>query len=313
MRHFVVFFALGLACAQTPAPKPAATAPAAPKPAAPKPAPAATPAPAKSAAPADPVVIQIGAEKITKAQYERIIEALPEQARSQAQGAQKRRFAEQIAEIKAMVQEARTRKIDQQDKIRTAIALQADTFLASTLYQQLNESLKPTDAQLQAHFDKNKNQYEQVTAKHILIRFQGSRVPLKDGQKDLSDEEALAKSNEIRKKLQGGANFDEVAKAESDDAGSGAQGGSLGSFGRGQMVPTFEAAAFALPVGQLSEPVKSPFGYHLILVSDHKSKSFDEVRADIEKQIKPQLMQELVEGIRKKALIKIDDEYFGKP
>jgi parvulin-like peptidyl-prolyl isomerase len=190
--------------------------------------------------------------------------------------------------------------------------LQADTFLASTLYQQLNDSLKPTDAQLRAHYERNRNQYEQVTAKHILIRFQGSRVPLKEGQKDLTDEEALAKANEIRGKLQGGASFEEVARAESDDTGSGAQGGSLGSFGRGQMVPTFEAAAFSLPVGQLSEPVKSPFGYHLILVSDHSSRSFDEVRGEIEKQIKPQLMQEVIEGIRKKALIRIDEVYFGR-
>ena len=317
MKHLLPLFAVTLACAQTPAPKPAAPAstpakPPAAKPADPKPA-AAKPAAAKPAPnPADPVVIEIGAEKITQSQYERIIEALPEQARAQAQGAQKRRFAEQIAEIKAMVQEAKARKVDQQEKIKTAIALQADTFLASTLYQQLNESVKATEAQLQAHFEKNKGQYEQVTAKHILIRFQGSQVPLKAGQKDLTDEEALAKAQSLRKKLQDGANFDELAKAESDDSGSGAQGGSLGSFGRGQMVPTFEAAAFSLPVGTLSEPVKSPFGYHLILVSDHKAKSFADVRGEIEKQIKPQLMQEVIEGIRKKALIKIDDTYFGK-
>jgi peptidyl-prolyl cis-trans isomerase C len=306
MKQLLPFIALCVVCAQTPAPKPpAAKAPAA-QPAAPKP--AAQP----PAAPADPVVLEVGGEKITRSQYERIVEALPEQARAQATGPQKRRFAEQIAEIKAMVQEARLRKVDQEEKIRTAIALQADTFLASTLYQQLNDSLKPTDAQLRAHYERNRNQYEQVTAKHILIRFQGSRVPLKEGQKDLTDEEALAKANEIRGKLQGGASFEEVARAESDDTGSGAQGGSLGSFGRGQMVPTFEAAAFSLPVGQLSEPVKSPFGYHLILVSDHSSRSFDEVRGEIEKQIKPQLMQEVIEGIRKKALIRIDEVYFGR-
>ena len=135
---------------------------------------------------------------------------------------------------------------------------------------------------------------DEVRAHHILV-------------------DAKEKATEIADKLAKGGDFAALAKEFSKDPGSKDSGGDLGFFGRGQMVPTFEAAAFALPVGQLSEPVKSPFGYHLILVSDHKSKSFDEVRGDIEKQIKPQLMQELVEGIRKKALIKIDDEYFGKP
>jgi len=82
----------------------------------------------------------------------------------------------------------------------------------------------------------------------------------------------------LRKKIQAGADFAELARQESDDAGSGANGGDLGSFRRGQMVPTFEQAAFAMQPGDLSEPVKTPFGYHVIKVEAKESKSFDEVR-----------------------------------
>src|ERR1017187_9098563 len=80
---------------------------------------------------------------------------------------------------------------------------------------------------------------------------------LKKDAKELTDEEALAKAQEIRKKLVDGADFATLAKAESDDAGSGANGGDLGTFGKGRMVPAFEQVAFTIAVGELSEPVKS--------------------------------------------------------
>ncbi|MBX9602589.1 MAG: peptidylprolyl isomerase [Bryobacteraceae bacterium] len=306
MKLFFPLLPLGLLCAQAPVPAPK---PAAVKPAVVKPKPAAA---APKTASADPVVITVGTQKITQSQYEKLIEALPERTRAEASGPNRRRFAEQIAEIRAMVTEAEARKIDQQEQVKLQLGLQRDTFLASTMYQQMLANLKVTDAQVQAYYDQHKNEWEQVTAKHILVRFQGSRVPVREGQKDLTEAEALARAQELRKKLTEGAKFDEVAKADSDDTGTGARGGELGTFGRGQMVPAFETAAFAAKPGELSEPVKSPFGYHLILVTDHKTKDLAAARPDIEKQLKPQMAQQAVEEIRKKAGIVLDETYFGK-
>lgn len=312
MKLFFPLLPLGLLCAQAPAPapKPTAVKPAAVKPKPAAPAAAKTPAPAPAAN--DPVVITVGTQKITQSQYEKLIEALPERTRAEANGPNRRRFAEQIAEIRAMVAEAEARKIHQQEQVKLQLGLQRDTFLASTMYQQMQANMKVTDAQIQAYYDQHKNEWEQVTAKHILVRFQGSRVPVREGQKDLTEAEALARVQELRKKLVDGAKFDELAKADSDDTGTGARGGDLGTFGRGQMVPVFETAAFAAKPGELSEPVKSPFGYHLILVTDHKTKDLAAARPEIEKQLKPQMAQQAVEEIRKKAGIVLDETYFGK-
>jgi peptidyl-prolyl cis-trans isomerase D len=87
---------------------------------------------------------------------------------------------------------------------------------------------------------------------------------------------ALDRAREVRQEILDGADFADVAERESVDPGSAARGGELGSFTRGQMVPPFEEAAFSLPIGQLSDPVQSAFGYHIIEVL---SREDDEVEA----------------------------------
>jgi parvulin-like peptidyl-prolyl isomerase len=135
---------------------------------------------------------------------------------------------------------------------------------------------------------------------------------LKPNEKDLTDEEALAKAQDIRKKILAGADFATLAKAESDDAGSGAKGGDLGTFKHGQMVPAFDQAAFALPVDQLSEPVKTQFGYHIIKVTSRSAKTFDESKAQIEKDLKPKLAKEAMDQLKAHTPVTLNDGYFGK-
>src|SRR5262249_3558374 len=208
---------------------------------------------------ADPVVLTIGSEKITKSQFEQIISGLPDQQKTLAQSpAGKRRLAEQLSELKTLAQEARTRKMDQNPKIRSQIALATDQVLAQNLFQDLANSTPADDAALKAYYDQHKQEYDQVKARHILIRYKGSQVPLKPNQKDLTEEEALAKAKEIHDKIAAGGDFKKLAETESDDAGTAPNGGELGAFGKGRMVPQFEQAAFAAAPGKITDPVKSP-------------------------------------------------------
>lgn len=272
---------------------------------------AAKPAPEVTAA-ADPVVLTVGSEKMTKSQFETFVAALPDQLRAQANGPNKRKFAEQVVELKALAYEARRRKLDQSADVQQKIALQTDNVLASEVFRIVSAGVKVDDAALKAYYDQHKNDYQEVKASHILIRFKGSQVPLRAGQKELTEEEALAKAKEIREKLVKGGDFAAIAKTESDDAGSGANGGSLGTFGHGRMIPVFEQAAFTLPIGEISQPVKSQFGFHIIKVEERTSKSLDEVKPQIEGQLKPELARKAVEEVRKTVPSSIDDGYFGK-
>jgi parvulin-like peptidyl-prolyl isomerase len=181
------------------------------------------------------------------------------------------------------------------------------------LYQNILAAAKPDEATTRAYYDAHKSEYVEVKARHILIRFKGSPVPLRAGQKELTEEEALAKAQDIRKKLADGGDFDAIAKAESDDVGSGSKGGDLGSFGHGRMVPAFETVAFSIPIGQLSEPVKSQFGYHIIKVESRQEKTYAEVRADIEKKLQPETAKKEVDALRAATPVVLDPNYFGPP
>ena len=113
---------------------------------------------------------------------------------------------------------------------------------------------------------------EQVRASHILIK------------SDKDDAAAKAKAEALLKQVKSGADFAALAKKNSEDEGSAKNGGDLDYFGRGRMVKEFEDAAFSLQPGQMSDVVKSPFGYHIIKVVDHKpaiTKSIADVRQQI--------------------------------
>ena len=100
---------------------------------------------------------------------------------------------------------------------------------------------------------------DQVSASHILLAYEGAMR----SSATRSQEEALAQITELKAKIDGGEAFADVAAASSD-CPSGAKGGSLGDFGRGQMIKEFEDAAFSMEVGDMSDVVETAFGYHLI-------------------------------------------------
>lgn len=142
-----------------------------------------------------------------------------------------------------------------------------------------------TDEQLHQYYENNISQYsspEERQARHILIQ-----IP--EGADEAAVNEAHTKAEALLKRIRAGESFADLAKANSDDPGSAENGGDLGQFGRGIMEPDFEKAAFALKEGEVSEPVLTSFGYHLIklekIVAGDK-KPFESVKAEIEAQMK---------------------------
>ncbi|HET7294165.1 MAG TPA: SurA N-terminal domain-containing protein [Vicinamibacteria bacterium] len=136
------------------------------------------------------------------------------------------------------------------------------------------DALRPhvsvTEREVELEYEKRKDelkQGEQVCASHVLVKVKG------DAGEGHPDDEARAIAEGLRAELVKGADFASVAKRASEDKGSAANGGDLGCFGRGAMVPPFEDAAFGLKAGQLSELVKTPYGYHVIRVSAHREET----------------------------------------
>jgi len=257
------------------------------------------------------IVLTVNGEKLTAADYEELIKSLPPQYQTYAKGPGKRAFAEQLIQLKILSADAVKDKLDQDPKVQAQLNFSRQNVLAALMFQNIQDSVKVDDAAIQKYYDAHKSDYDTVKASHILIRVKGAPMPAVPGKPELTDEEALAKAKAIRARVVGGEDFATVAKAESDDSGSGAKGGDLGEFKHGMMVPPFEQAAFAAKVGEITEPVKSPFGYHIIKVESHTTKSLAEAKPDIIAKLKPEMARQEVEARRKAAKVDIDDSYFG--
>ncbi len=153
-----------------------------------------------------------------------------------------------------------------------------------------SDKVQVSDTEAKNYYEQNKDKYtqkEQVRAKHILIS---------PTAKKISDEEALKLAEKIYNQLKKGADFDKLAKQYSDDPGSKNKGGDLGFFPKGRMVKPFEDTAFSLKVGQISKPVKTRYGYHIIKViakKQAKTQTFEEVKQEIKGILKSKKMEDL--------------------
>lgn len=259
--------------------------------------------------PPDRVVLSVGDVKLTAEQFDQLVDSLPEQYKSVARGAGRKQFGDNLVRLLVLAQEGKRRKLDDTAAYKLQTMFQMANVLANMTFQQIAKDTKIDDADLRKYYADHKAEFEQVSARHILIRMQGSRVPVKPGQKDLTPEEALAKAEDLEKRIKAGEDFANLAAAESDDAGSAAKGGDVGFFHHGQMVPSFDQAAFALQVGQVSEPVRSDYGYHIIKVE--AAKTFDDVKADVEKRMMPELAQKAVVELQKNSVVVYDTEFFN--
>ena len=152
---------------------------------------------------------------------------------------------------------------------------------------QIAKTIEPSEEALRQYYQEQQQAFttpEQRHLRHILIA-----VPA--GASEQQKQEALEKAKEIRQKLLDGGDFAKLAKEYSEDPGSRSKGGDLGLVRRGMMEKNFEQAAFSLPKGEISEPLETPFGYHLIEVTGiqpSRVKPFDEVRGQVLEAVRRQ-------------------------
>lgn len=198
-----------------------------------------------------------------------------------------------LIDIKALAAEGAKEKLDQTTEFKQRMAFLSDRALHNEYFKDAIVD-KITDADVRARYDKEivaTPPQNEVRARHILVK---------------TKEEAEA----IIKKLNGGAKFEDLAKENSTD-GSAAQGGDLGYFSAGQMVPEFEKAAFALEPGAYTkEPVQTQFGFHVIKLEDKRQQqppAFDQVKDQVRSIIMRERYIEMVKKLREGLKITYSD------
>ena len=201
-------------------------------------------------------------------------------------------LVDEVANARLAADAGRADGLDERESVATAMKLAADRVLAEA-YITDKVSAQLGEEAIQAAYDTfvaDSASREQVTASHILVE---------------TEEEARA----VIEQLNDGADFAELAREKSTDRTNGPSGGSLGAFGRGQMAPAFEAAAFSMPVGGYSaNPVQTQFGWHVIQVTDKNvepAPSLDQMREQITSNLSRQSFARVVESLRVGASVEI--------
>ena len=174
------------------------------------------------------------------------------------------------------------------------------------------ENTKVNETEMKKYYNTHKDEFnkEEVEASHILIK------TVDDNNKEFSKEKkeaAKKKAENVLKEVKDGGDFAELAKKYSQDS-SASSGGSLGFFGKGQMVEPFEKAAFSLKVGEVSDLVESQFGYHIIKVTDKKKDetSFEDAKSTIKQSILGEKYSEKVDKLTKSAKIDRNEKIIKK-
>jgi peptidyl-prolyl cis-trans isomerase C len=335
----VTILALSACSRSTPAAATEAAAAATPVPAAaqltpdaPKPVPAELPE----------VVARVNGETVTKAEFEKALQNVEQNAGGPVPPDQRDRVyrgvLDQIVGYKLLIQETKTRKltvpdaeVDQriaqiraqfpsEDAFKQALAqqgvtletLRADTrndmLVSNMLQAEVTPKVSVTAAEVDEFYKSNPSQFQQperVRASHILIGFP-------QGADDAAKQKARTQAADVLKQVKAGKDFAGLAKQYSSDPGSAQQGGDLGFFQQGQMVPPFDKAAFSMKPGETSELVETDFGVHIIRVADRQTARavpLDEVRPQVleylEGQSRQEQTQKFVEGLKAKGKIEI--------
>ena len=193
-----------------------------------------------------------------------------------------------LGTVKVTEPEVREHYVDQNEKVKVSYI-----FAGPDMFR---------DSEVKVDQDEIKRYYEQHKQEFREEEKRRCKFVVWEKRPSVADEEAVrVEAETVAAEIREGANFDELAKELSDDDATASKGGDLGWFGRGQMVEAFEKAAFALKTGQISDPVKTPFGWHIIkLVARKKEAGEEKIRAShILFKVEPS--QKTLETLRKEA------------
>lgn len=245
------------------------------------------------------VVARYAGKQLTSAQVLAEIERLPGPSRAYlAQPERKRQFVENLVLNELLYAEAERLGYASDPEIERQVNDTRRRLVVQRLMREYQKPPEITDDEARRFYDENPTLYSttQITASHILV-------------KDEADAKAIRA--ELAREPQ---RFADLAREKSIDKSSGSKGGDLGRFGQGRMVAEFERAAFALAPGEISQPVKTQYGWHIIRVTERQEgerKPFDQVKDQIKATLRNKALQDNVQGrmeaLKRQANLVIDE------
>jgi peptidyl-prolyl cis-trans isomerase C len=248
-----------------------------------------------------PFLAKVGNTAITQADFDREMKSLPEYAQQMFNTPDgKQRFLDELVKKEILYQEAMKRGLENTPEFNQKVAdFKKLTLISELIDKEVISKSKVSDQEIKDYYNKHKEDFtttSQIRASHILVK---------------TEDEA----KKVLDRLNKGEKFETLARELSIDKASAKNGGDVGFFGRGQMVPEFEKAAASMKVGEISGPVKTQFGYHIIKVTGRKAGpvvDFDRVKEVIAQRLSGDRQKEAfdkyIEGIKKNYNVVINSQ-----
>jgi peptidyl-prolyl cis-trans isomerase C len=261
----------------------------------------------KKVASNEKIVMHVNGEPITEREFNAFLEVAPEQARAlYSSPAGRRALAGELVKLKTLEQEAERLGLDKDPDVQTQVELMRAQITAGRALEKLvNDS---SEGKVKAAYEKEKKNF--IVLRHIAVAYEGGAIPARD-QKAISVNAAMAKAQEIAKRLRAGADFTRTAVAESDDTRSAQQGGALGALKLSDLPqnlgPEIAAAINKLGAGQISDPVKTQFAVHIF---KRDEASLEDVRPNLVQEVKQQTVEEELARLEKNAKVEYDPQFF---
>ena len=214
------------------------------------------------------VLAQVGGNAIYQSEVDEVVRMYASRGQNYDNPQGREAILQQLIEKKLLVLDAKKNLMEHNAEFKAELEKMKNEMLANFNIQKALEKAEVKDDEVKAYYDENKAQFVRgasVAASHILV-------------------DSEEKANEIKAKIEAGEVSFEDAARENSSCPSSQNGGSLGEFTRGQMVPEFDEAAFSMEVGELRGPVKTQFGFHIIKVTsknEESEMSYDEVKGQI--------------------------------
>ena len=254
------------------------------------------------------IFAEVGPYKLTESELERLIKEDPRveeilKAQPTLKPQIEKALVERWVNITLLYLAAKEGKLFEDPEVKRKLFESEKTILAEAYLQKSLPEIKITEEEMKEYYQRHTAEFKQpegVKLKHILFY-----VP-KDAD-NKTKEKALNRAKQVRAQLLKGAKFEEFAKIYSDDTASREKGGDLGILRKGETIPEFEEKVFKLKPGEISEPILSPYGYHLVKVEKKVPEEilpFEKVKDLVRERLKgekeKETMEKIIEDLAKK-------------
>ena len=259
------------------------------------------------------VVATVNGQKVTAAQALKYLQAMPanDLQRFQQGGGGLSTALQQIFMMQHLSELATQQHLDQQDPLKQQLEFSREQLLAQAYLTQVSNSTNPTAEATKSYYDAHSQNFQEAKLSAIIVSFTPTgAAPAPNTPGARTEEAARAKSDEIVKKLRGGANFADVAKTDSDHKPSADKGGELGSFSPDRLPKEISDPVFKLKVGEIADPIREPSGFYIIKLDGVNKKTFEQSQSDIIAQLKNEQVRKLLDQQNQQFQIQVEDREF---